>query len=167
MDLNAARLAVKDTVNAYAKEIIAIGEHVWQNPEPGYREVKTSSFLAGKLEELGLTVKKGLAVTGFRADIDTGREGPVLAVLGEMDSLILPNHPQCDRKTGAIHACGHNASSASLLGTAIVLLKSGVLDSMCGKIALIATPAEEGIEMDYRKSLIEKGLIGSIAGNPS
>lgn len=164
MDLNAARLAVKDTVKAYAKEIIDIGEHVWKNPEPGYREVKTSAFLAGKLEELGLTVKKGLAVTGFRADIDTGREGPVLAVLGEMDSLILPNHPQCDKSTGAIHACGHNASSASLLGTAIVLLKSGVLESMCGKIALIATPAEEGIEMDYRKSLIEKGLIGSIAG---
>ena len=72
MDLNAARLAVKDTVKAYAKEIIDIGEHVWKNPEPGYREVKTSAFLAGKLEELGLTVKKGLAVTGFRADIDTG-----------------------------------------------------------------------------------------------
>ncbi|MBE6406733.1 MAG: amidohydrolase [Lentisphaerae bacterium] len=164
MNLKEASSAVRQTIEKYSQEISAVGEHVWKNPEPGYREVETSAYLAKKIEELGLNVTTGLAVTGFRADIDTGRPGPVLAVLGELDSLILPNHPECDKKTGAVHACGHNASCASLYGTAVGLLKSGVLDSMCGKIALIASPAEEGIEMDYRKSLIDQGKIGSIAG---
>ncbi len=164
MELKNALSAVKETVARHAAEITEVGEHIWKNPEPGYREEKTSDYLAGKFEELGLSVKRKLALTGFRADLDTGKPGPVLAVLGELDSLILPNHPQCDKKTGAVHACGHNASCASLYGTATALLKSGVLPFLSGKIAFIATPAEEGIEMDYRSGLIKQGKIGSIAG---
>ena len=162
MNQKEALSAVKNTVEQYSQQILEVGEHVWKNPEPGFREEKTSAYLAEKMESLGLSVKRNLAVTGFRADIDTGKPGPTLAILGELDSLILPNHPECDPRTGAVHACGHNASCASLYGTAVSLLKSGVLESMCGKIALIATPAEEGIEMDYRKSLIQQGK--SIAG---
>ncbi|MBR1952231.1 MAG: amidohydrolase [Lentisphaeria bacterium] len=164
MDIFEAKQRVAQIIEENQKQIIEVGEHIWKNPEPGYREFNTSAYLVKKLQELGLEVKTNLAVTGFRADIDTGRPGPTLAILGELDSLILPNHPECDKTTGAVHACGHNASAASLIGTAIGLLKSGVLDSMCGKIALIATPAEEGIELDYRKELMNQGKIGSIAG---
>ena len=156
--------SVKRIIEQHAADIIEVGDHIWKNPEPGYREVKTSDYLAGKFESLGMTVKRGLALTGFRADLDTGKPGPVLAILGELDSLILPNHPECDKKTGAVHACGHNSSCANLYGAALALKKSGALDSMCGKIAFIATPAEEGIEMDYRTDLIKQGKIGSIAG---
>ena len=156
--------SVKQIIEQYAAEIIEVGDHIWKNPEPGYREEKTSDYLAGKFEALGMSVKRGLAMTGFRADLDTGKPGPVLAILGELDSLILPNHPDCDKKTGAVHACGHNASCANLYGAALALKKSGALESMCGKIAFIATPAEEGIEMDYRTDLIKQGKIGSIAG---
>ena len=156
--------SVKQIIEQYAAEIIEVGDHIWKNPEPGYREEKTSDYLAGKFEALGMSVKRGLAMTGFRADLDTGKPGPVLAILGELDSLILPNHPECDKKTGAVHACGHNASCANLYGAALALKKSGALESMCGKIAFIATPAEEGIEMDYRTDLIKQGKIGSIAG---
>ena len=164
MDLNEAKNAVIRAINDNQEKITAVGRHIWENPEPGYREFKTSAYLVSILEELGLEVKTGLAVTGFRADIDTGRPGPTIAVLGELDSLILPNHPECFKETGAVHACGHNASAASLIGTAVGLLKSGILDSLCGKIALIATPAEEGIELDYRKDLMRQGKIKSIAG---
>lgn len=164
MNADNVRNEVKKTIEKFADDIIAVGEHIWKNPEPGYREVQTSAFLVDKLEKLGLKVRTGLAVTGFRADIDTGRPGPTVAILGELDSLILPNHPECDKSTGAIHACGHNSSAASLYGAAVGLIKSGVLDSMCGKIAFIGCPAEEGIELDYRKTLIADGKIKSIAG---
>ena len=164
VELNDIISSVKKTIARNAESIKEVGEHIWKNPEPGYREEKTSAYLSGKFEELGLTVRRHLALTGFRADLDTGKPGPVLAVLGELDSLILPNHPECDRKTGAVHACGHNASCASLYGTAVGLLRSGASDAMCGKIAFIATPAEEGIEMDYRTALIRQGKIASIAG---
>lgn len=142
--------------------IISAGRHIWQNPEPGYREVKTSEYIVGELKKLGLRVTENLAMTGFRADIDTGRPGPTVAILGELDSLIIPNHPECDPATGAVHACGHNIGGAGLIGTAIALL--AVKDDLCGKIALIGTPAEEGIEMSYRKSLIDEGKIKAIAG---
>ena len=127
MELEKALSSVRNTIENHAAEIIEIGDHVWNNPEPGYREVETSAYLAGKLEKLGLNVKTGLAMTGFRADIDTGRPGPVLAVLGELDSLILPNHPECNKKTGAVHACGHNASCASLYGTALACMVAVVV----------------------------------------
>ena len=65
--------------------------------------MKTSAYLVEKLRALGLEVRTGLAMTGFRADIDTGRPGPTVAFLGEMDSLVLPNHPECDPVTGAAH----------------------------------------------------------------
>ena len=162
--LDEVRAAVRNAVEEASAELIAVGEHIWKNPEPGYREVKTSAYLVEKLRALGLEVRTGLAMTGFRADIDTGRPGPTVAFLGEMDSLVLPNHPECDPVTGAAHACGHNCSAATLVGVATGLLKSGVLDSLCGKIALIATPAEEMIEMSYRKKLMEEGKICSISG---
>ncbi len=158
------RLAVKAAIEEAKDEIIEIGRHIWQNPEPGYREFKTSAYLVDKLTKLGLSVKTGLGLTGFRADIDTGRPGPTLAILGELDSLIIPSHPECDKQTGAVHSCGHNASATSIIGAAVGLLASGVLDTLCGKIALIGTPAEESIEMDYRKSLIDAGKLHCIAG---
>lgn len=164
MNYSDARNAVKAAIEKRRDYLCSIGTHIWDNPEPGFREEKTSAYLVGILKSFGLEVKTGLAMTGFRADIDTGRPGPTVAILGELDSLVLPNHPGCDKTTGAVHACGHNASATSLVGAAIGLLESGVLDSLCGKIAFIGTPAEEGIEMDYRKSLIDAGKIQSISG---
>ena len=160
--VNHIRDAVSAAIEAHQNEIIEAGEWIWRNPEPGYREVKTSAYLVERLRALGLEVKTGLAITGFRADIDTGRPGPTVAILCEMDSLILPNHPECDKETGAVHACGHHTSGAALIGTVIGLL--AVKDQLCGRIALIGTPAEEGIELDYRKTLIAAGKIKSIAG---
>ena len=89
MEINKVLASVKNTIEKYSGEIKEVGEHIWKNPEPGYREVQTSAYLVKKMETLGLKVKTGLAMTGFRADLDTGRPGPVLAILGEMDSLIL------------------------------------------------------------------------------
>ena len=51
---------------------------------------------------------------------------------GELDSLILPNHPECDRKTGAVHACGHNAQSAALYALACAFAAKDALKGLCG-----------------------------------
>ncbi|MBP5638119.1 MAG: amidohydrolase [Victivallales bacterium] len=158
------REAVRAAIEARKDEIINVGRFIWKNPEPGYREVKTSAFLVDKLRSLGLTVKTGLALTGFRADIDTGKPGPTVAIIGELDSLIIPTHPECDKVTGAVHSCGHNASATSVFGAAIGVLAAVKTGEICGKIALIGAPAEEGIEMDYRLGLIEAGKISCISG---
>ena len=161
-DIETVRKSALQAIDNAKDQIMELGRWIWNNPESGYREVKTSARIIEELKKLGLEVKTDLAITGFRADIDTGKPGPTVAIMGEMDSLIIPTNPDCDKTTGAVHACGHNVGGPGLLGTAIALL--AVKDDLCGKIAIIAAPAEEGIELDYRKSLIEAGKIKAISG---
>ena len=145
-----------------AEKIIDIAKDLWKHPETGYRETRSAGVLTDALEKLGFTVKKNLAVTGFRADLDTGKPGPTIAIMGEYDALIIPSHPEA--VDGVVHSCGHHTSAAGLIGTAIGLKAAAASGELCGKIAFIGTPAEEGIELEYRQSLIRDGKIRSIAG---
>ncbi|MBR6569363.1 MAG: M20/M25/M40 family metallo-hydrolase, partial [Clostridia bacterium] len=96
--------------------------------------------------------------------IDTGRPGPELLILGELDSIICPNHPEADPKTGAVHSCGHNAQCAALIGVAAALREPGALDGLCGRIRLCAVPAEELLEIEYRSQLRADGKIRYFGG---
>ena len=153
-------------VEKHKDMILEAERHIWKNPEPGYREWKTHAYLKEKYEALGYTLEEAGNIPGFYTDVDTGRPGPFIAVFGEMDSLIIPSHPECDPETGAVHACGHHCQSAALLGLAAALKEPGVLDGLCGKIRLIAVPAEEGIEIEYRLGLKKEGIIKYMCGKP-
>ncbi len=144
--------------------ILEAERYIWKNPESGYREWKTHAYLKERYVALGYELHEAGNIPGFYTDIDTGRPGPTVAVFGEMDSLIIPSHPECDPVTGAVHACGHNCQSAALLGLAAALKEPGVLDGLCGKIRLIAVPAEEGIEIQYRLGLRKEGKINYLSG---
>ena len=152
----------ESAIKSQADYITGIAGELWKNPETGYRETASSALLIGALEKLGFKVASGLAVTGFRADLDTGRPGPTIAVMGEYDALIVPGHPEA--VNGVVHSCGHNTSAAGLIGAAIGLKAAVESGKLCGKIAFIGTPAEEGIELEYRQSLVDAGKIKSIAG---
>ena len=110
-------------------------------------------------ESLGYEIVRAEGITGFYTVVDTGREGPEVLVLGELDSIICPAHKDADPVTGAVHSCGHNAQCAALLGVAAALKEPGVLDGLCGRIRLCAVPAEELLEIEYRKGLIKQGKI--------
>ena len=156
--------AVLQGVEAYQDTILAAERHIWKNPEPGYKEWKTHAYLKEKFEELGYTVTEAGNIPGFWTDVDTGRPGPRIAVFAEMDSLIVPTHPECDPETGAVHACGHHCQCAALLGVAAALKAPGALDALSGSIRLIAVPAEELIELGFRRQLKEKGIIRYFGG---
>ena len=156
--------AVLAAIDARRDEILGFGKYVWENPEPGYREFKTSALAKKVLSGLGLPVHDQLAITGMRADLDSGRDGPVLALLGEMDSLILPSHPECDKTTGAVHSCGHHSHITALLGAAIGLVDAGATADLSGKIAFIPVPAEECIEVAERRAMMESGQLKAIGG---
>jgi amidohydrolase len=81
-----------------------------------------------------------------------------------MDSVICPEHPDCDKQTGAVHACGHHAQAATLLGIAAALKEPHILDGLCGKIRLCAVPAEELLEIEYRSQLRQNGTIKYFGG---
>ena len=155
---------VLQAVEAYQDTILAAERHIWKNPESGYKEWKTHAYLKAKYEELGYTVTEAGNIPGFWVDIDTGRPGPKVGVFGEMDSLIVPSHPECDPETGAVHACGHHCQSAALLGVAAALKAPGALNGLSGSIRLMAVPAEELIELGYRKQLKEQGIIRYFGG---
>lgn len=144
--------------------IIKTQDYIWKNPETGYREVKTNKYMEEVFESLGYELVKAGDIPGFYTVLDTGRPGPEILVMGELDSLICADHPEADPQTGAVHCCGHSAQCAALVGIAAALKEPGVLDGLCGRIRLCAVPAEELIEIEYRSELKEKGIISYMGG---
>ena len=108
-------------VEKYRDLILEAERYIWDNPETGYKEFKTSAYMEEKFRELGYELTLADGITGFYTVIDTGREGPEVMVLAELDSVICPSHPAADKTTGAVHACGHNAQCAAMLGIAAAL----------------------------------------------
>ena len=156
--------ALKEMVASQRELMFAAERHIWKHPETGYREWKTHEYLAAEYRKLGYELVEAGNIPGFYTDIDTGKPGPKLLIMGELDSLIVSTHPECDPETGYVHACGHHAQSAALLGIAAALKQPGALDGMSGSIRLMAVPAEELIEIGYRASLREQGIIKYFGG---
>ncbi|MBQ4612232.1 MAG: amidohydrolase [Clostridia bacterium] len=155
---------IKNAVDKHRQLILDTERYIWQNPETGYKEFKTSKYMEDTFESLGYDLVRAEGITGFCADIDTGKEGPTLLILGELDSIICPAHKDADPVTGAVHSCGHNAQCAALVGVAAALKEPGVLDGLCGKIRLCAVPAEELLEIEFRMDLMKQGKIKYFGG---
>ena len=139
-------------------------EFFWKNPETGYREWKGHKYLADAFRELGYELTEAGNIPGFYTDIDTGKPGPTLVLMAELDSVLCAQHPESDKVTGAAHACGHHAQCAALLGAAAALKEEGALEGLCGKIRLMGVPAEELLEIGYREELRKQGIIRYYGG---
>lgn len=151
-----------ELVARHRPEMAAAERYIWEHPETGFREWQTSAYLADIFEKAGYTLVKAGDIPGFYADIDTGRPGPKLLILCELDALLAPGHFQA--REGRAHACGHHAQCAAMVGIALALKEPGALDGLSGSIRLMAVPAEEGIELDFRRDLRRQGLIHSPTG---
>lgn len=156
--------AINDAVEKNQKLILDAERYIWQHPETGYKEFETSAYMEKVFRELGyeLTIAEG--ITGFYTTLDTGKEGPTVMILAELDSVICKEHPESNPETGAVHSCGHNAQCAALVGIAAALKEDGILEKFCGKIKLCAVPAEELLEIEYRTKLREEGKIKYFGG---
>ncbi len=155
---------IKSESTRYESLIYEAERYIWRHPETGYREFQTSKYLEEQFEKLGYSLTRAGNIPGFYTVVDTKREGPTVLILGELDSLICKNHPEAAERTGYVHACGHNAQAATLLGIAAVLQNESILSTLCGKIMLCAVPAEEMIEIEYRDELIKSGTIKYYGG---
>lgn len=151
-------------VEKHRQRVLDALDYIWRNPETGYKEWKTHDYMVRQFEALGYELTCAGDIPGFYTVLDTGRPGPELLILGEMDSLIVPGHPDADPETGAVHACGHAAQCAALVGIAAALKEPGALDDLSGRIRLCAVPAEEMIEIGYRMGLQEQGVIKYLGG---
>jgi len=144
---------VDQKVRALEPKIIAWRRDIHQNPELSNREVRTSKLVADQLRKLGIEVKTGVAKTGVVGLLKGGKPGPVVALRADMDALPVTEESDLPFKStvkteylgqpvGVMHACGHDAHVAILLGVAEAL--AGVRDLIPGTVKFIFQPAEEG-----------------------
>ncbi len=125
-------------------ELVEIRRHLHQNPETMYAETKTRKFLKQRLEAMGYTVQK-TAGTGLVCSLTGGSSGKTVAIRADMDALNLQEEndvPYRSLKKGKMHACGHDAHMACLLGAAKVLRQ--FRERIRGTVKFIFQPAEEG-----------------------
>ena len=155
---------IVNNVDKYRQDILDAERWIWQHPEVGYTEWQTNAYLLEKFRSYGYEPVEAGDIPGFYVDIDTGRPGPCLAIMGELDALDIANHPES--VNGMTHCCGHNCQCAEMVGIAAALKEPGALDGLCGKIRLMLVPAEEMIQLEFRKGLIDEGKIKYLGGKP-
>ncbi len=141
------------------------------HPELSNRETRTAELVAQHLRSLGLEVRTGVAKTGVVAVLRGGRPGPVVALRADMDALPVTEEVDLPfaskvrttfngQEVGVMHACGHDAHVAMLMGAAEVL--AGMRRDLPGTVKFIFQPAEEGAPAGERggaEVMIEEGAL--------
>ena len=153
---------VCEVIEQNAEKIIAIGRDVYAHPELGFKEYRTAKIFADTLRSLQLECREEIAITGVKA-VGHGRTTDAsVMLLGELDAVISPQHPFADKQTGAAHSCGHHAQITSVLGAAMGLVP--FLSELDGKVVFAAVPAEEYVELEWRRGLRDEGKITFFGG---
>lgn len=145
--------AMQAQMRAVDAKVIAWRRDFHQNPELSNRETRTSKIVAEHLRKLGLEVETGIARTGVVALLRTGKPGPTIALRADMDALPVAERVDVPFKSvakanyrgeevGVMHACGHDAHTAVLMGVAEALVNSKA--ALRGNVLFVFQPAEEG-----------------------
>ena len=135
-------------------KVVAWRRDIHAHPELSNREVRTAQVVAEHLRSLGLEVRTGVAHNGVVAVLRGGRPGPVVALRADMDALPVTEEVDVPfaskvratyngQDVGVMHACGHDAHVAILMGVAEVL--TGMRRDLPGTVKFIFQPAEEGV----------------------
>lgn len=149
-------------VDKNARSVLETERWLWKHPQTGFTEWQAHSYLTNRFTKLGYKLTLAGNIPGFYTDVDTGRPGPKVCVLAELDALDIPGHPES--VNGISHLCGHHAQCAALLGIAAALKEPGALDGMSGSIRLMLVPAEELVQVSFRDELRAKGVIRYFGG---
>lgn len=172
------------------KKVVQWRRDIHANPELGNREFRTAELVAGHLRGLGMEVRTGVAHTGVVGILRGAKPGKKLALRADMDALPVTERNDLPfaskvtteyrgQQTGVMHACGHDAHTAILMGVAEAMASQR--DQLSGDVMFIFQPAEEGppddedggaammIEQDLFKDFKPDAILGLhvIAGIPS
>lgn len=145
-------------------DIRAIGMSIAEEPELGYKEVKTSAKVREAFDRLGIAYETGFGVTGVKARLAGAGHRRTVALLGELDAIVCREHPMSDPVTGAAHCCGHNVQIANLVAVAMAMKDVDAMKYLGGDLVLFAVPAEEYVEIEYRNKLREEKKIEFLGG---
>ena len=148
-------------------EVVRLRRLLHAHPELAFEEHETARLVVETLEPLGLDLRTGLAGTGVIAALQGGRPGPTLVLRADMDALPIEEANSFDFVStvpGAMHACGHDAHTASLLGTAMIL--SRLRAEVPGTIRLLFQPSEEKLP-GGAPAMIEAGVLAAGDDGPA
>ncbi len=162
MDKSAIKKKTLEEIDRRAEEIIDYATAIWKYPELGFKEFKTAKLTEQKYETMGWKYEKEIAITGSKAYLKGDNSRPTIGIIGELDSLHIPAHPEAHPASGNVHACGHHSQMAAMLGAGYGL--DVVKEHLAGDIVMVAVPAEEYIEIDYRNRLREEGKLEFFGG---
>lgn len=145
-------------------ETVRIRRALHRRPELAFEEHETAALIAREIRALGIEPIEGIAKTGLVAHIEGGKPGPTLALRADIDALPIHEANEIDFRSeidGKMHACGHDAHTASLISTAAILRE--IRDELTGTIRLIFQPSEER-SPGGAKVMIEEGVLGELGG---
>src|SRR5256714_7674207 len=152
-------------------KVVAWRRDIHAHPELSNRETRTADIVAQHLRSLGIEVRTGVARTGVVGLLRGGKPGPVVALRADMDALPVTEEVDVPfaskvhttfngQEVGVMHACGHDAHTAMLMGVAEVL--AGMRNELPGTVKFIFQPAEEGAPVGERggaEVMIEEGAL--------
>lgn len=139
--------------------LVTIRRDIHRQPELALQEYKTARYIADRLRALGCEVTENVGSTGVVGLLQGREAGKTLAIRADMDALPIEEeaeHGFCSATPGVMHACGHDAHIAVVLGAAEIL--SGLKDSFAGNIKLIFQPSEES-PIGGADQMIEEGVL--------
>ena len=149
--------ALGDTITAWRRDI-------HKHPELSFQEFRTARLVADTLRDMGLEVETGVGKTGVVARIGEGR--PAIGIRADMDALPIQevnDVPYASQTPGVMHACGHDAHTAILLGVARIL--NEMKDRPAGEIRLLFQPSEEDEDSENKSGavrMIEDGALENL-----
>ncbi len=139
-------------------EVVEHRRHFHRHPEVSWDETATSSFIGDRLKDLGLRIDECPTPTGAVAFLDTGRPGRTVLLRADIDAL--PIHEEsgvefASAEDGRMHACGHDAHAAIMLGVARTLAEAA--PGLAGSFLFVFQPAEEIVA--GAREMIARGLL--------
>lgn len=134
----------REQAEAQHDYVIAARRHIHQNPELSYHEEETSRYVAGELRAMGYEPQERVGGYGVKAVLQGARPGRTIALRADMDALPIQEEndlPFKSQRPSVMHACGHDAHTAMLLGTARAL--QALAADLTGNVVFLFQPAEE------------------------
>ncbi len=167
----ALRQRISAAADKIESKVISWRRDIHEHPELGNSEFRTAELIAKHLQSLGIDVQTKVAKTGVVGVLKGGRPGPVVALRADMDALPVTERNSLPfaskvratyngQDVGLMHACGHDAHVAVLLGVAEIL--ASMKKDLPGTIKFIFQPAEEGVpvgEVGGAKQMIKEGAL--------
>lgn len=143
---------------------LALATDLWEHPELGFKEHYTRQRILDYLTEVTPDLEvRTFAHTGIRVDLNHGKDH-TMVFLAEMDSVYSPAHWQADPETGAAQACGHFTQVTIALSIYRYYVQTEAYKQLDFNVAFIFVPAEEYVDLDYRRQLRDQGELVYLGG---